>query len=139
MGLILDLSPRTLEKVLYFASYIVLDAGNTALQYKQVHFRRRIPGCKRTVRQCIPCRNGAEAIQELLQAIDLEKDSAELKAELEDATGQKRARIIKRLEVVEAFRESGNKPEWMIMTVVPVIPPDLRPMVQLDGGRFCYL
>ena len=136
MGLILDLSPRTLEKVLYFASYIVLDAGNTALQYKQVLSEGEYQDAREQYGNAFRVAMGAEAIQELLQAIDLEKDSAELKAELEDATGQKRARIIKRLEVVEAFRESGNKPEWMIMTVVPVIPPDLRPMVQLDGGRF---
>ena len=136
MGLILDLSPRTLEKVLYFASYIVLDAGNTALQYKQVLSEGEYQDAREQYGNTFRVGMGAEAIQELLQAIDLEKDSAELKAELEDATGQKRARIIKRLEVVEAFRESGNKPEWMIMTVVPVIPPDLRPMVQLDGGRF---
>ena len=136
MGLILDLSPRTLEKVLYFASYIVLDAGNTALQYKQVLSEGEYQDAREQYGNAFRVGMGAEAIQELLQAIDLEKDSAELKAELEDATGQKRARIIKRLEVVEAFRESGNKPEWMIMTVIPVIPPDLRPMVQLDGGRF---
>ena len=136
MGLILDLSPRTLEKVLYFASYIVLDAGNTALQYKQVLSESEYQEAREQYGSSFRVGMGAEAIQELLQAIDLEKDSAELKAELEDATGQKRARIIKRLEVVEAFRESGNKPEWMIMTVIPVIPPDLRPMVQLDGGRF---
>ena len=136
MGLILDLSPRTLEKVLYFASYIVLDAGNTALQYKQVLSEGEYQDAREQYGNAFRVGMGAEAIQELLQAIDLEKDSAELKAELEDATGKKRARIIKRLEVVEAFRESGNKPEWMIMTVVPVIPPDLRPMVQLDGGRF---
>ena len=136
MGLVLDLSPRVLEKVLYFASYIVLDAGNTALQYKQVLSEGEYQDAREQYGNTFRVGMGAEAIQELLQSIDLEKDSAELKAELEDATGQKRARIIKRLEVVEAFRESGNKPEWMIMTVVPVIPPDLRPMVQLDGGRF---
>ncbi|WP_313584401.1 DNA-directed RNA polymerase subunit beta' [Lacrimispora sp.] len=137
MGLILDISPRTLEKVLYFASYVVLDAGNTGLQYKQVlsekEYREEIDkygyGAFRVGM-------GAEAILELLQSIDLEKDSEELKKGLKEATGQKRARIIKRLEVVEAFRNSGNLPEWMIMTVVPVIPPDIRPMVQLDGGRF---
>ena len=137
MGLILDISPRTLEKVLYFASYIVLDAADTGLQYKQVlsekEYREEIDkygyGAFRVGM-------GAEAILELLQAIDLEKDSEELRKGLKDATGQKRARIIKRLEVVEAFRNSGNKPEWMIMTAIPVIPPDIRPMVQLDGGRF---
>ena len=136
MGLILDLSPRTLEKVLYFASYIVLDKGETDLQYKQVlsekEYREAYDKWGNTFRVGM----GAEAIQELLKAIDLEKDSAELRKALKESSGQKRARIIKRLEVVEAFRASGNKPEWMIMDVIPVIPPDLRPMVQLDGGRF---
>jgi DNA-directed RNA polymerase subunit beta' len=136
MGLILDLSPRTLEKVLYFASYIVLDAGNTALQYKQVLSESEYQDAREQYGSSFRVGMGAEAIKELLEAIDLEKDSADLQAELAASTGQKRARIIKRLEVVEAFRESGNKPEWMIMTVIPVIPPDLRPMVQLDGGRF---
>ena len=136
MGLILDLSPRVLERVLYFASYIVLDAGDTSLAYKQVLSEAEYQEAREQYGSAFRVGMGAEAIHELLAAIDLEKDSAELKAELENATGQKRARIIKRLEVVEAFRESGNKPEWMIMTVIPVIPPDLRPMVQLDGGRF---
>ncbi|MBE7720804.1 DNA-directed RNA polymerase subunit beta' [Lacrimispora indolis] len=137
MGLILDISPRTLEKVLYFASYVVLEAGNTGLQYKQVlsekEYREEI---EKYGYGTFRVGMGAEAILELLQSIDLEKDSEELKKGLKEATGQKRARIIKRLEVVEAFRNSGNLPEWMIMTVVPVIPPDIRPMVQLDGGRF---
>ena len=136
MGLILDLSPRTLEKVLYFASYIVLDAGNTELMYKQVLSEKEYRDAYDKHGNSFRVGMGAEAILELLTAIDLEKDSEELKAALEDATGQKRARIIKRLEVVEAFRASGNRPEWMILTVVPVIPPDIRPMVQLDGGRF---
>ena len=136
MGLILDLSPRVLERVLYFASYIVLDAGDTGLGYKQVLSEAEYQEAREQYGSAFRVGMGAEAIRELLESIDLEKDSAELKAELENATGQKRARIIKRLEVVEAFRESGNKPEWMIMTVIPVIPPDLRPMVQLDGGRF---
>ena len=137
MGLILDLSPRVLERVLYFASYIVLDPGETKLAYKQILNESEYQeACDTYGRSAFRVGMGAESIRELLAAIDLEKDSAELKAELENATGQKRARIIKRLEVVEAFRESGNKPEWMIMTVIPVIPPDLRPMVQLDGGRF---
>ena len=137
MGLILDLSPRVLERVLYFASYIVLDPGETKLAYKQsLNESEYQEACDTYGRSAFRVGMGAESIHELLAAIDLEKDSAELKAELENATGQKRARIIKRLEVVEAFRESGNKPEWMIMTVIPVIPPDLRPMVQLDGGRF---
>ena len=136
MGLILDLSPRTLEKVLYFASYIVLDKGESDLMYKQVLSEAEYQEARENWGSTFRVGMGAEAIQELLQAIDLEKDYAELQAGLEGATGQKRARIVKRLEVVEAFRESGNKPEWMIMTAVPVIPPDLRPMVQLDGGRF---
>ena len=136
MGLILDLSPRTLEKVLYFASYIVLDAGNTDLMYKQVLSEKEYRDAYDKYGNEFRVGMGAEAILELLKAIDLEKDSEELKAELAESSGQKRARIIKRLEVVEAFRNSGNRPEWMILTVVPVIPPDLRPMVQLDGGRF---
>ena len=136
MGLILDLSPRTLEKVLYFASYIVLDAGDTELQYKQVLTEKEYQDMREKYGNRFRVGMGAESIKELLQAIDLEKESAELKAGLRDASGQKRARIIKRLEVVEAFRGSGNKPEWMIMDAIPVIPPDLRPMVQLDGGRF---
>ncbi len=137
MGLILDISPRTLEKVLYFASYIVLDPGKTGLQYKQVlsekEYREEI---EKNGYGSFRVGMGAEAIQELLQAIDLEKDSESLRKALRESSGQKRARIIKRLEVVEAFRNSGNRPEWMIMTVIPVIPPDIRPMVQLDGGRF---
>ena len=138
MGLILDLSPRTLEKVLYFASYIVLDAGKTEIMYKQVLSEKEYQDMKEKYPEPGAFRvgMGAESIKELLQSIDLEKDSKELKEGLKTASGQKRARIIKRLEVVEAFRESGNKPEWMIMDVIPVIPPDLRPMVQLDGGRF---
>ena len=137
MGLILDLSPRTLEKVLYFASYIVLDKGISDLQYKQVlNEKERQEAIEKYGYNGFRLGMGAEAIQELLQAIDLEKESMELKKGLKDSTGQKRARIIKRLEVVEAFRESGNNPDWMILSVIPVIPPDLRPMVQLDGGRF---
>ena len=137
MGLILDISPRTLEKVLYFASYVVLDPMKTSLQYKQVLSEKEYRDeLDKNGYGNFRVGMGAEAIQELLKAIDLEKDSEELRKQLKDATGQKRARIIKRLEVVEAFRNSGNKPEWMIMTVIPVIPPDIRPMVQLDGGRF---
>ena len=137
MGLILDISPRTLERVLYFASYIVLDKGETDLQYKQILSEAEYQEEKeKWGSKAFRVGMGAEAIQELLQSIDLEKEYAELQAGLVNATGQKRARIVKRLEVVEAFRESGNKPEWMIMTAIPVIPPDLRPMVQLDGGRF---
>ena len=137
MGLILDLSPRILEKVLYFVSYIVLDPGTTTLSYKQVLSEKEYnDACEQFGSDSFRVGMGAEAVKELLEAIDLEKDSEELKAELVDASGQKRARIVKRLEVVEAFRESGNNPSWMVMDVVPVIPPDLRPMVQLDGGRF---
>ena len=136
MGLMLDLSPRGLEKVLYFANYIVLDKGTSELQYKQVLTEREFQEAREKYGMTFRVGMGAEAVKELLEAIDMEKESEELKRGLKEATGQKRARIIKRLEVVEAFRESGNRPEWMIMTVIPVIPPDLRPMVQLDGGRF---
>ena len=136
MGLALDLSPRILEKVLYFANYIVLDPGETNLSYKQVLNEKDYQEARETYGDTFRVGMGAEAIKELLEAIDLDKDAEELQAELKDATGQKRARIVKRLEVVEAFRESGNRPEWMILTVIPVIPPDIRPMVQLDGGRF---
>ena len=136
MGLILDLSPRVLEKVLYFASYIVLDKGDSNLENKQVLSEKEYQDAKEVWGNRFRVGMGAEAIKELLQAIDLETESRELKEELENANGQKRARIIKRLEVVEAFRESGNRPEWMVMDAIPVIPPDLRPMVQLDGGRF---
>ncbi|MBD5532407.1 MAG: DNA-directed RNA polymerase subunit beta' [Lachnospiraceae bacterium] len=137
MGLILDLSPRVLEKVLYFASYIVLDPGQSNLEYKQILSEKEYQDARENFGdRKFRVGMGAEAIKELLQAIDLEKEAEELKAGLRESSGQKRARIIKRLEVVEAFRESENKPEWMIMDAIPVIPPDLRPMVQLDGGRF---
>ncbi len=137
MGLILDLSPRTLERVLYFASYIVLDGGDTPLMYKQVLSENEyMDACEQYGEENFEVGMGAEAVQRLLSEIDLQKESDELSAELEKATGQKRARILKRVEVINAFLESGNKPEWMVMNVVPVIPPDLRPMVQLDGGRF---
>ena len=138
MGLILDISPRTLEKVLYFASYIVLDPADAApnLEKKQVLSESEYQKAREDYGYNFRAEMGAEAIQELLKEIDLEKESEALKKELRESTGQKRARILKRLEVVEAFRESGNRPEWMVMNVIPVIPPDLRPMVQLDGGRF---
>ena len=136
MGLILDLSPRSLEKVLYFASYIVLDEGETDLEYKAVLSEREYTDAREKWGNKFRVGMGAEAVKELLEAIDLETESVELKEELLESSGQKRARIVKRLEVVEAFRESGNRPEWMIMETIPVIPPDLRPMVQLDGGRF---
>ena len=136
MGLILDISPKVLEKVLYFASYIVLESETPEIQVKQVLSEQEYQKAREDFGDTFRVGMGAESIQELLQRIDLEEESKTLKDELKDASGQKRARIIKRLEVVEAFRESGNHPDWMILTVIPVIPPDLRPMVQLDGGRF---
>ncbi len=136
MGLILDMSPRMLEKVLYFASYIVTDPGNTPLMKKQILTEKEYRDQRLKYEDDFRAGMGAEAIYELLKEMDLDQLSAELRAELREASGQKKLRIIKRLEVVEAFRASGNRPEWMIMTIVPVIPPELRPMVQLDGGRF---
>ena len=137
MGLILDMSPRLLEKVLYFAAYIVTDPGEgTGLIKKQILTEREYRDMREKFEDDFEAAMGAEAIQKLLKELDLEQLSVDLKAELKNATGQKRVRIIKRLEVVEAFRQSGNRPEWMIMDVVPVIPPEIRPMVQLDGGRF---
>ena len=137
MGLILDISPRILEKVLYFASYIVIDAGKTNLEEKQILSENEYKeAVEKYGKDGFKASIGAEAIKELLSAIDLDILSAELKAELDGAQGQKKARIAKRLEVVESFRLSGNRPEWMIMDVIPVIPPEIRPMVQLDGGRF---
>jgi DNA-directed RNA polymerase subunit beta' len=136
MGLILDLSPRYLEKVLYFASYIVVDPGNTPLEKRQLLTEKEYRDMREKYEEDFKAGMGAEAIRELLTEIDLETLSVDLKNDLVNATGQKRVRILKRLEVVEAFRISGNRPEWMILDVVPVIPPDIRPMVQLDGGRF---
>ena len=136
MGLILDLSPRTLERVLYFASYIVLDPGETRLMARQVLTEREYQEAREAYGNSFRVGMGAEAVKELLCQIDLDKEYESLREELENSTGQKRARIIKRLEVVGAFRDSGNRPEWMVMDCIPVIPPDLRPMVQLDGGRF---
>ncbi|MCR4907476.1 MAG: DNA-directed RNA polymerase subunit beta' [Lachnospiraceae bacterium] len=136
MGLILDLSPRILEKVLYFASYIVLDPGPSDLEKKQILSEKEFQDYRAQYGSKFRVGMGAEAVKELLLEIDLDKESAELKEELESATGQKRARIIKRLDVIESFRESGNEPSWMVLDCIPVIPPDLRPMVQLDGGRF---
>lgn len=137
MGLILDISPRVLERVLYFASYIVLDAMDTGLEYKEVLSEKEYRDALEQYGSGTFCAGmGAEAVLELLRAIDLEKEYTDLRSELDKSSGQKRARIVKRLEVVEAFRSSGNRPEWMILTNLPVIPPDLRPMVQLDGGRF---
>ena len=138
MGLVLDLSPKTLEKVLYFANYIVLDPADAApnIVKKQILSEKEYQDAREAYGWNFRVGMGAEAIQEFLKDINLEQESADLKKELRESTGQKRARIIKRLDAIEAFRESGNKPEWMIMNVIPVIPPDLRPMVQLDGGRF---
>ncbi len=136
MGLMLDMSPRQLEQVLYFAEYVVVDPGDTPLHKKQVLSDKDYADMREKYEDDFDAGMGAEYIQKLLAEIDLEALSAELKEELETATGQKRARLLKRLEVVESFRLSGNRPEWMIMDVVPVIPPDIRPMVQLDGGRF---
>ena len=138
MGLLLDISPRTLEKVLYFANYIVLDPADAApaIVKKQVLSEREYQEARDTYGYNFRVGMGAEAVQELLSEIDLEEESVTLKKELKESSGQKRARIIKRLEAVESFRGSGNRPEWMIMDVIPVIPPDLRPLVQLDGGRF---
>ena len=137
MGLILDISPRMLEKVLYFASYIVTDPGDVReLKEKQLLSEKEYRDLREKYEDDFEAGMGAEAVKKLLEKIDLEEESKALKAELENAAGQKRVRILKRLEVVESFRQSGNRPEWMIFDVVPVIPPDLRPMVQLDGGRF---
>ncbi|MEA4894887.1 MAG: DNA-directed RNA polymerase subunit beta', partial [Oscillospiraceae bacterium] len=136
MGLLLDLTPRILEKVLYFASYIVTDPGMTPLQKNQILTEKEYRDMREKYENDFDAGMGAEAIKKLLSDIDCEKLSEELRAELKDATGQKKAKIVKRLEVVEAFLHSGNKPEWMIIDMLPVIPPELRPMVQLDGGRF---
>ncbi len=136
MGLILDMSPRALEKILYFASYVVIDPGQTPLSKKQILSEKEYRDSVEKFGFKFKAGMGAEAIKELLMEIDLEKLSRELRAELKDSSGQKRIRNIKRLEVVESFRLSGNRPEWMILDVIPVIPPELRPMVQLDGGRF---
>ena len=136
MGLVLDISPRNLEKVLYFAAYIVLDPGETDFAYKEVLTEQQYREAKDKFGSAFKAAMGAEAVRELLANIDLAELSEELREKLKDATGQKRIRIVRRLEVLEALRASGNKPEWMIMEVIPVIPPDLRPMVQLDGGRF---
>ncbi len=136
MGLILDMSPRSLEKILYFASYVVIDPGQTPLSKKQVLTEKEYRDSVEKFGLSFKAAMGAEAVKELLMEIDLESLSKELRNDLVDSTGQKRIRAVKRLEVVEAFRLSGNRPEWMILDVVPVIPPELRPMVQLDGGRF---
>ncbi len=136
MGLILDMSPRQLEKVIYFASYIVLDPGETTLEKKQLLSEKEYQDAREEFGQSFRVGMGAEAVKELLAEVNLEEERSTLRADLAESSGQKRAHIIKRLEVVEAFCESGNKPEWMIMDALPVIPPELRAMVQLDGGRF---
>lgn len=136
MGLLLDMSPRALEKILYFAAYVVIDPGQTPLSKKQILTEKEYRDSIDKFGMKFNASMGAEAVKQLLEEIDLDKLSKELRAELEETTGQKRVRTIKRLEVVEAFRQSGNRPEWMILDVIPVIPPELRPMVQLDGGRF---
>ena len=136
MGLLLDMSPRALEKVLYFAAYIVLDPGGTGLSLKQVLNEKEYRESLEKYGDSFRVGMGAEAIKELLANIDLDELAKELRNDLKESTGQKKLRTVRRLEVVEAFRKSGNKPEWMILDVIPVIPPDLRPMVQLDGGRF---
>ena len=136
MGLLLDISPRILEKVLYFANYIVTDPGETPLTKNQILSEKEYRDYREKYEDDFQAGMGAEAVKKLLQDVDLEALSAQLHAELKDASGQKKARIVKRLEVVDAFRLSGNKPEWMVIDVLPVIPPELRPMVQLDGGRF---
>ena len=136
MGLLLDMSPRSLEKILYFASYVVIDPGETGLNEKELINEDKFRTVYMEHGNTFEVGMGAEAVKKLLQRIDLEKESKMLRDDLKDSTGQKRVRTIRRLEVVEAFRKSGNKPEWMILDAIPVIPPDLRPMVQLDGGRF---
>ena len=136
MGLILDMSPRALEKVLYFAQYVVTEAGDTSLSDKQLLTEMEYREYKEHYKNAFKAEMGAEAVKKLLRKIDLEGEAAELKSQLKDSKGQKKIRITRRLEVIEAFRTSGNRPEWMILDVIPVIPPELRPMVQLDGGRF---
>src|SRR5438034_1749526 len=136
IGLLLDMSPRALDRVVYFASYVVIDPGTTPLAKKQLLTEAEYREMREKYGQAYKATMGAEAVKGLLKELDLEKLSRQLRADLKDASGQKRMKILKRLEVVEAFRKSGNKPEWMILDVTPVIPPDLRPMVQLDGGRF---
>jgi len=136
IGLILDISPRLLDRVLYFASYIVTDPGLTPLEEKQLLSEKEYREMRERYEDEFKAAMGAEAVKELLAKINLEVLSEQLRGELEDASGQKRMRLLKRLEVVEGFRLSSNRPEWMILDAIPVIPPDIRPMVQLDGGRF---
>ncbi len=136
MGILLEIAPRALERILYFAAYVVLEPGMTGLQYKQILTENEYQNAREKYGDSFRAGMGTEAVKELLCAIDLEKQTAEVKKEIEDSNGQKKNKLIKRLEVLESFLQSGNRPEWMVMDVVPVIPPDLRPMVQLDGGRF---
>jgi DNA-directed RNA polymerase subunit beta' len=137
MGLLLDMSPRELEKVLYFASFVVTDAGETPLEYKQLLNDKELRECQEKYGEdSFTAKMGAEGVKEILKKVELKKESDQLKTDLETVTGQKRVRAIKRLEVVEAFLQSGNKPEWIVLDCIPIIPPELRPMVQLDGGRF---
>jgi DNA-directed RNA polymerase subunit beta' len=136
MGLVLDMSPRSLEEVIYFASYVVTKPGDTSLTEKQLLSEREYRQLKSEYGNAFEAGMGAEAVQTLLSNVDLEEEVTELKAQLREATGQKRVRAVRRLDIIEAFVKSGNKPEWMVMDVIPIIPPDLRPMVQLEGGRF---
>ena len=136
MGLILNISPRLLEKVIYFAAYIVIDGGDTPLKTGELLSEREYTEMREKYENDFEAGMGADAVRKMLERLDLEQLEKELREELENSNGQKRIRLLKRLEVVEAFLQSGNRPEWMIMTVLPVIPPEIRPMVQLDGGRF---
>ena len=136
MGLVLDMSPRQLEEVIYFASYVVTDGGDTPLVAKQLLSEREYRDNKASYGNRFEAQMGAEAIRTLLQNADMEGEVEQLKADLREATGQKRIRAVRRLDIIEAFVKSGNNPDWMVMDVIPVIPPDLRPMVQLEGGRF---
>ena len=136
MGLVLDISPRYLEEVIYFASYIVIDPGDTPLEFKSLLTEAEYREKKREYGDRFYAKMGAEAVKELLEMVDVEKEVEELREILKTATGQKRTRAIRRLDILDAFNESGNKPEWMVLDVLPVIPPDIRPMVQLEGGRF---
>ena len=136
MGLVLDMSPRDLEEVLYFVSYVVLNPGNAPLEKKQTLSDKEYRAYYEKYGNGFEVGMGAEAIQRLLREVDIDKEIETLRSELEGSTGQKRIRLVKRLECLVSFQESGNKPEWMVMDVIPVIPPELRPMIQLDGGRF---
>ena len=136
MGLILDMSPKQLEEIIYFVSYVVTDKGSTPLEYKQVLSERDYRNCVEKFGGQFQAKIGAEAIKVLLQKVDLDAELEDVETQLKEAQGQKRQKLLKRLEAIDAFRSSNNQPEWMIMDVLPVIPPDLRPMLQLDGGRF---